>query len=105
MPISLILSLVGPVIVSFATQLFQRLWKHGISTAQGTAAGAGVIGLLQASGCDISGIEQGVIGLIAAAPGLLSTDSGKTDAPLWATAIEKIKAARAAVPTPPPPVV
>ena len=104
MPLSLIFSLIGPVIVSTLTSIVQRLWKHGISTAQGTAAGAGVIGLLQASGCDITGLDQGIIGLIAALPGFLATDPGKTDAPIWQLAFEKIKAARAAIPTPPPPV-
>lgn len=104
MPISLILSLIGPILVSTATAIFQRLWKHGISTAQGTAAGAGAIALLNASGCDVSGLEQAGIGLIAALPGFLGTDSGKTDTPIWQLAADKIKTARSAVPVPTPPV-
>jgi hypothetical protein len=101
MPISLILSLIGPVIVSTLTSIVQRMWKHGVSTAMGTAAGAGVIGLLQASGCDITHLDQAVIGLVAAAPGFLSTDPGKTDAPIWKMAFDKVMAARAAVPASP----
>jgi hypothetical protein len=105
MPLSLIFSLIGPVIVSTLTSIVQRLWKHGVTTAQGTAAGAGVIGFLEASGCSLSGLQEGVLGLIAAAPGLIATDSGKPDQPVWQAAFDKIKAARANVPTPPPPAV
>lgn len=104
MPISLILSLIGPILVSTATAIFQRLWKHGISTAQGTAAGAGVIAILEASGCSLTGLQEGAVALIAAAPGLISTDAGKTDTPIWQLAADKIKAARATVPVPTPPV-
>lgn len=104
MPISLILSLVGPVLVNVLTAMFQRMWKQGVTSVQGTVAGAGVVGLLEASGCSLSGVQEGIIGLIAAAPGLLSTDAGKTAPSLWTAAIEKIKAARASVPVPPEPV-
>lgn len=104
MPLSLIFSLIGPVIVNILTTMFQRVWKQGVSSIQGTVAGAGVIGVLEASGCSLSGLQETAVGLIAALPGLLATDAGKTAPSLWTAAIEKIKAARATVPPPQEPV-
>ena len=81
MPIGAILGLVLPMLSKAVEWLFSRFWKHGVSTAQGTIAGAAVIAFLQGMHCDLSLAQQSLLGLVAAAPGILGTDAkvtGKT---------------------------
>ncbi len=81
MPIGAILGLVLPMLSKAVEWVFSRFWTHGVSTAQGTIAGAAVIALLEGMGCNLSLAKEAMVGLVAAVPGMLATDAkvtGKT---------------------------
>ena len=81
MSIGAILGLVLPLVSKILGWVFDRFWKNGVSTVQGTVAGAAVVALLEGMGCNLSLANEALVGLVAAVPGLLATDAkvtGKT---------------------------
>ena len=78
MPIGAIVGLVLPMVSKVIGWVFDRFWKNGVSTAQGTVAGAAVIALLEGMGCNLSLAQESILGVIAATPGLLATDAKVT---------------------------
>ena len=78
MSLTAIATMFGPWVVKLLSGVLDRFWNHGISSVQGTAAGAAVIGLLQSFGCDLTLVQQGMLGSIAALPGFLATEPNRT---------------------------
>ena len=78
MPIGTILGLVLPMVSRAIGWVFDRFWKNGVSSAQGTVAGAAVIALLEGMGCHLELAQEAVLGLVAATPGILATDAKVT---------------------------
>lgn len=90
MSIATILGMVLPLVSKGVGWLFDRFFAHGISTIQGTVAGAAIIALLEGMGCNLSMSQESVLGLIGALPGWLATDGNKTGKSL----VEAIKDAK-----------
>lgn len=78
MSILTILGMVMPLITKIIGVFFDRIWRNGYSTVAGTAAGAGVFAILEQSGCNMANFDKTLLAIIAALPGLLSSDAGKT---------------------------
>lgn len=94
MSIATILTMVGPLIVKFLGGIVNRFWNSGVTTLQGTAAGAAVIGLLQSFGCDLSLAQQALLGSLAALPGFLASDANRTATSLIEAAKQAALAAK-----------
>lgn len=94
MSIMTILKIFGPVIVTFLQGIFDRIFKHGVSSIQGTAAGAGVIALAQQICPGISLSQQAIMGSIAALPGLIGTDAKQIAPSLVQAASQAVKDAQ-----------
>jgi len=78
MSILSIVSLFLPTVNNVIGWLLNRFAKNGVSTIQGTVAGAAVIGLLEGMGCNLSMAKEALLGVIAALPGVLATDAKVT---------------------------
>ena len=94
MPLSMIISLVGPIVAKVLTSLWDRIWNHGMSTLTGTTIGVSVIGLLESMGCNLNLGNEATIGLIAALPGLIGTDPGKIAPTLIQAAQDRVDQAK-----------
>lgn len=78
MPIGAIVGALLPVINTVIGWGFNRFWRNGTSTLQGTVAGAAVVGLLEGMGCNLSLAREALLGIVAALPGILATDARVT---------------------------
>lgn len=88
------LTFILPIVSKLAASLVSRAIQHGVTTAQGTVAGAAVIGFLSSIGCDLTLAQQATVAAIAAAPGVLATDAKKTAPAMLEAAKEAVAEAK-----------
>lgn len=91
MSVGSMISLFFPMVAGAIKKVIDRAWSNGVTTVQGTAAGAGVLGILQAAGCHLEAIPAAAIAVVSALPGVLATDANKTAPSLIQVATEAAK--------------